>query len=640
MTEGKDSGFGFRIRPLGTTEARTDQPGTSTAAPRADKRSASAAAGADNRPVPTAPAPPPAPPNPGAPPPPHTGCRFASAQAALAFLGAVAAAGLAAEARARRGPAGAWWVEVPAPWPRLAAHAAAAGARAYAGERTDWTLLPADGSAPAPPPAPGKAVGEATRGALRLHEPAGDLTLSAADWPEAGLADLVIATALRPARARRLDHVVCITPAALARTVLRRALNLGLAVRLGAAEREPLAPGAPAAGSGAAAWLCIAWGGERVPGAFLDALMRLPYTIVARAPGQATGAEPAPDRPPAPAADADLPPLLVDYRHATPLSSGLIAPLVPAGEHWLLAGPDAGHWRVRLRGRLVDAAELVAPPAAAAVPAPAATATSTPQGAPRPAPGTAPVAGALPTPPLPLRLVRRHGPTRAPDAVLLDDGELSALAVYLQGRPAAESAYLVLGPGRHLLLAPGGLLAGIPFGLPLALLGPGGLYLQQGLAFSPPLPETARARFFPTGDDALVAVSADPDPDTDSHTGAAAGGHPRADRFAAADALPVWTLWAGPPPAIAAGVDGTAAARLQALAAALEPKAPEQPKRKLRLPFVRRREAPPDRDALLREALALERAGRLVEAAQRLEQLGEPAAAGRLYERAAERASA
>ena len=221
--------------------------------------------------------------------------------------------------------------------------------------------------------------------------------------------------------------------------------------------------------------------------------------------------------------------------------------------------------------------------------------------------------------------MRRHGPARVPDAVLLDDGELDALAVYLQGRPAAESAYLVLGPGRHLLLAPGGLLAGIPFGLPLALLGPGGLYLQQGQAFSPPLPETARARFFPTGDDHLIAVSADPHSDPGVGT-------PRADHFAAADCVPVWTLWAGPPPRISAGVTGPAAQQILALAEAL------RPKHKLRLPFLRRPEPPRDRDALLREALALERDGRLVEAAQRLEQLGESAAAGRLYERAAAQA--
>src|SRR5262245_48740474 len=108
MADSADTGLGFRIRSL----------------PRQD-----------SEPLLTEPEPPPVAP---IPEPTgrlsHTGGLFRSAQAVLAFLGAVAGARLSDEAHAWRGPNQQWWAEVMVPWQHAGALVANASGVAYAGK--------------------------------------------------------------------------------------------------------------------------------------------------------------------------------------------------------------------------------------------------------------------------------------------------------------------------------------------------------------------------------------------------------------------------------------------------------------------------------------------------------------------------
>lgn len=522
---------------------------------------------------------------------------FLHAGAALAFLGAVAGAGLASEARARRGADGRWWVETPAPWQQAAPLVANAGGQPFAGGPWHWVAAPADGSPPPPPAALGPEPGH-----LLLQRPHERENLPLANWPEAGLADLVQATRLRPAKPRLHGHVVVLAPGVLARSILQRALGLGLEVQIASAEREALAGGVAASVS----CLHLRWpqapvqaqaqarGRTRAPEAFLHSLMQLPLVAVARPVG---GAD---------AASSGL--LLVDIRHALPLAGPLLAELVPVGEYWLLGGPDSGHWRIRHISPASDAANLICLPGPPAMPD---------------APGSAPAHYASAhTTPVPLRLLVRAPLAGHPDAVLLDDTELAWLREYLIGKPAADTAYLLPGPACHLLLAPGGLLSTLPFGLPLRRIGPAGLHLQEGRTLTPPLPEAARTRTFPCAAGEIVAICSD-----GSEDGLVAR------RFMLDQLMPVWALWLAEPPPVASAANPATAQALRRLAATLEPSRLRQMAQKV-LPLLRPRQST-DRDQLLRDAVHLQQQGRLAEAAQCLEQAGELAAAGRLYEQAA-----
>ncbi len=520
----------------------------------------------------------------------NTGARFAHAQAALSFLGAIAGAELAVEARARRGPSGRWWIEVPAEWSGAAALAANVGGTPFAGSGFLWVQIPADGSAPEIP----VKKYQARKDAVALHGPQGIEQLKVKDWPESGLADLLLATRLRPARLSNLNQVAVAAPGVLARTVLRRALELGFDVRVAVAEQEPLAGGPRSAIS----WLRISWRQKRIPEAFLHSLTRLPFVAVARPAGLNHSD------------DAGRSGLLVDIRHAVPLSSSLVAALVPKGEQWLLGGPEVGHWRIRVLGRAGDAAEMIQAPTG---------------------PDAAALSPVLPESPhhteIELRLVPRRPLPGHPDGLLVDDHELGWTQDLLMGKPLAESVFLAFGPGRHLLLAPGGLLESMPFGIPLRRIDSGGLLVQEGRALFPPLPEAARAHAFPCDAEELIAL-----------TVGAAEGDLHAIRFRLDQLVPIWQLWIGEPPPVESGVSSEVARKVQALAEALRP--PEKTQSLWDrvapiIPMPDRKRKQVDRDQLLRKALALEHAGRYAEAAQRMEKIGELAAAGRLYERAA-----
>ncbi|VFN03138.1 MAG: hypothetical protein BECKG1743D_GA0114223_108061 [Candidatus Kentron sp. G] len=534
-----------------------------------------------------------------------TGARFPSAQDALAFLGAVAGAELAGEASARRGPGGDWWIEAPVDWSRGSSLVYSAGGAPFAGSGSLWAAVPGDGSGPAPPTAL-ETAGAGDR-LLYGHDRDEPERLAAEDWPEANLVDLLLSNRPRPAHAWKLERVFVMAPGVLARAVLNQAVGLRFSVSVSAAECFPLT-GRSGERSGDTApptsvgWLRIAWPKKKTPETFLRSLLRLPFVLVAH-PLEAV-----------PSDDASGAKLLADIRYATPLAdalvSSLISPLVKDNERWLLGGPEIGHWRVQVHGKPRDAGTFIQAPASPMA-TPGMPATAFPTGNQSAA--------------IPLRLMPRSPGPGHPDAVLVDDTELGWLRDYLMGKPAAETAYLAPGPGRHLLLAPGGLLTTLPFGIPLRRIGVGGLYLQEGRALHPPLPETARGRVFPCDAEEIVAV-----------TNRDSTGEIAATRFDLDTLVPVWTLWLGGAPPVEEGVSAEIAAKIRKLAADLQP--PEQPRWRKQaaelIPALRPRPVT-DRGQLLRQSMQLERAGRLAEAVQCLEQAGELAAAGRLYERAA-----
>lgn len=488
------------------------------------------------------------------------GGRFSHPGALLAFLAAVAGARLAATATCRGSVVGDWWADVPAPWSAVAELVWAAGGQPYAGSGGEWRALSPAGD---PPPAD----------AERLDVNA---------WPVWEPARLLAVTPLRPRYPSSAEQLEVVVPGALGRWVLQRALALHLQVRLRLVSRRPLDGTGTTTG---ALWLRLQAVRGPVPQSLLRALTALPYTLVAQAVG--TGDQQ----------------LLVDIRQCPPLPEGLLPGWTSPTERWVLGTADTGHWRLQLLGQEVDGASLLAAPA---VPVTAVVDPAT--------------AVTLPAP-LPVRLVtRRGGSVPRPDAVLLDDAELHWLRLFLAGRPAGERAFLLPGPGRHLLLAPAGLTEVLPFGTPLTRVGPGGLYLEQGLTFAPPLPAGARQRAFRTGGEQVVAVMAD-----------------GAYGFDRTQLVPAWTLWLGASPPVQAGLSPDGRQLLahfdRSLRVADELPVELEP---ATTPTVRQPSG--DRPRLLEEALRAELNGDLVRAAELLEAAGELAGAGRLYEQAAAQA--
>jgi hypothetical protein len=271
--------------------------------------------------------------------------------------------------------------------------------------------------------------------------------------------------------------------------------------------------------------------------------------------------------------------------------------MVPQGEIWVLGPSDVGHWRVTLDGASVEASSLFDMTETAPV---------------YPNDGSSPVT--LPAP-IPVRIVAKRGLHRRVDAVLVDDEELDWLRRFLLGRPVFELAFILPGNKRHLLTAPGGLPEAIPFGTPLAWIGPGPIYLELGTDFEPPLPEAARqARFLPEGN-AIVGIlrsgvwSFDPD-----------------------NLLPVWSLWVGAAPPVAAGLSPAATAILAHIDKQLGARDTYRLAPGLEHTFPLKDS---DRTRLIRSAQKAELRGDLVQAAELLEKAGLFGPAGRLYERVA-----
>ena len=214
-------------------------------------------------------------------------------------------------------------------------------------------------------------------------------------------------------------------------------------------------------------------------------------------------------------------------------------------------------------------------------------------------------------PPAPVTLVPRRLSVGVVDAVLVPERDLERFKQFVLGRPLAEDGLLIPGDGCFLVTESAGLRSMLPFGLPLRLVGPGGLYLAHRYALSPPLPPTARASLFNVRPGQFVAVGPD-------------GTY----RFAAENARWVWSLWLPRTrPQFAAGISARGRAileRTDALQAGSPP------------PTAAVTGADPtERARLRREAILLEQEGRTQRAAELLEEAGQYARAASLYERLA-----
>jgi hypothetical protein len=572
MSNHQETGFGFRIRPLSEPDKPSEKPST----PEPQKNAPPLSKGTEQDVQ-------------------HTSlnnasdhfmaARFQSAQSALTFIGSVAGAGLANEARARKGPGTDWWIEIPVSWDQASILASNARGKVYAGFSGIWTVVPFDGSAPTLPDPPPKKQTDA----INVYESDGMAYLDHKQWPETGFMDLICASPLYPAQPRNIQSVVVITPGVLSASIIKRAVQLGLHVSAGAAEQEPLAGG----DRSAIAWLEMTWESSRWPQAFLRSLTRLPYTAVTRPvlPDLTTHSG-----------------LLIDINHATPLTASLIVDLMPSDEYWLLGAPETGHWRIQQKGSLTDASTLIQLPEQPSVTSHARITD-------------------IPTPEINLRLIQSPPLLGYPDALLLDEKECEWLKNILMGRPEAETTYLIPGQNYFLLIAPGGLTSSMPFGIPLRCIGPNGLYLQECRAFYPPLPENARKQAFPcTNDHIKVVIDA-----------------PKTSRMATLQfqlqhLIPVWQLWMVDGPEVLEGVSKNIAKTLKQLSKKNQLPKPK-PLQKQLARMLPKSMAPTQKaspETLRQQALSLIHKKQFAEAARYMEQAGDMATAARLYEKAAE----
>lgn len=495
--------------------------------------------------------------------PPSTAGWFAHPSGAVAFLAAAAGQRLAVDASCRQAPDGGWFAAVEVPWRLAAPLVWTAGGRPFAGDATSWWKVPVTGLA---------------------AEPIGAADLDAAEWPTVGLAELLARVPLRPRlggamSARELDAVV---PGPLGRWALRRAVALGLEVRMTTARRRPLVEGVSdleiSPEAGVVVLRLRAPRGE-VPRALVRSLIAMPYVFVGHAGGPGAAR------------------LLVDVRRRLPLQESLLGGMVPEDEIWALAGPEVGSFRLDEIGEEIDAEDLL-------------TASSALAASPRLPPAEAP---SMTSARLPVRSVpRKHGGRRA-DAVLLDGDELDWLIRLLRLRPWAESAFLLAGEEHHLLTAPGGLVEMLPFGEPVSRLDDG-LYLACDLDLAPPLSEAARRRVFVLEKGLVVAV-----------------GKRGAFRFSADRLIPAWALWVGDGPEMVSEIGERGRVLLERISDSVLEHQPS-PRDAARGSGASRT----GRAELLEQAQHAELLGDLLRAAELLESAGEAAAAGRLYERAAD----
>lgn len=508
---------------------------------------------------------------------PRLGARFAAAAGALGYVGALAGSVLPTQVVLRRLADGHWWVEAETGWAASAELVRAAGGRPFAGGGNRWAHVPLSGSPPTMPLSPLPAAGE-----VHLYGPAGVESFRLGDAPPVGLETLLMSSPFRSVPVQELTHVRVLLPGALSRWVARRALGAGLTVSIGAARRLPFGGERVEAGLVTVELVATKRGISR---ALLQALQALPSTRVARPVGRADQG------------------LWVDVGHQPPVVAVQAAALVPAGEWWVLGSRTLGPWRVQSTGQALDATVLLTSPVVEEIQVRAGNRPRLPR-------------------PLPISLVKLPYGCPPWDGVLLDNLELNWLARFLVGRPLAERAVILPGPGVFLLLAPGGLLERVPFGVGLERIGPGGLFLAHGLALYPALPEAARQKVFQLKEGELTVLTE-------------AG----CWRFELGQQVPVWTLWAGTAPEVKAGLSARAEKLLTAARSLPEPEGSILPS--LPLPEFALRPSVPtgttvDRmQRLLQDALEAELRGDLLTAAGKLEQAGELERAGRLYERAA-----
>ncbi len=525
-------------------------------------------------PIPPADAPRPAPAGPGAPPPAPAGrpvflARFEAGAvgAVLAFVGATpgpeGAAGYpAAEGRCRRDPGdGSVWVTATLPGSGAltvtASLVATLGGTAF--ESRGGRLVRLAGRHPVPPTDPGTLP--------PVHLPRLVATLIPAGRPQGPFTEIAV-----------------VTTGGLARAIVRRWQRAGAEVTIAQLLREPL-DSPPGQDTQEAVLIQARSAAGRLPGPAVAALTDLPHTVVCREAGR----------------------VLIDVRFALPVDDRQLTAEVPAGQSWIIGGADSGAWRITSRG------PAVTPALALAVPAPPALAEADGQAAGAHAAGPQPGRPA-PDHTTPVRVIPMTRPDGRADAVLLDDAELGRLRRFLARSTLADTAFLVLGPGRHLLTEPAGLLEPVPFGVPLHRIGPGGLYLEAGHTLDPPVPLTARPELFRLDGESIVVICTD-----------------GSWRLALSAMRPAWCLWAGEMPEAESGLSEHG----RELLARLSPF--EVPAAAVAAAAGTAGQSGPvlARGQLLDEAERLEQRGKLAEAARRLEESGELYRAALLYERAA-----
>lgn len=381
-----------------------------------------------------------------------------------------------------------------------------------------------------------------------------------------------LAASVAPGDGAREQHeVLVVTTGLLARWILDRFHSAHLDLKLSTAELTAIYPGGGQAGPWAAVLIGARGQSRPVPRAFSQALSGLPHTVVCRGGGGR---------------------LLIDQRLTLPLPDEELSRDVPPDEQWLLAG-ELGVWRITQRS-----AE-VAPPLRL-----------------RPAlqPPSVPARGRFPPDVNTQVTLVPDDRAASPECLLLDDRELTMLRRFLTGQPAAERAFLVLGPGWHLFADPGGDVSGIPFGVRLHRVGPGALYTELGYRLHPAIPGRARASLFAVDAQSVVILRPD-----------------AAHRLSLADTVPIWSLWLGQlstaKPVETNPLSDAARSilkRVDDVAARLA-----QPGPAADLPDAAA-------SALRTEGFLLERQGKLAEAARKYWEAGDHALAGRLYEIAAE----
>jgi hypothetical protein len=497
--------------------------------------------------------------------------RFAADAVAAAFAFAGATAGprvttvgahLPPECRCHRDPEdGSVWVTAAAPTsadPAAAVELAAAlGGTIF--EFMDGLLVRLAGRHPVPP--------------------AGTDTLQPVPLPR--LVATLIPTGHPPGS---FTEIAVVTTGRIAGAVVRRWQRAAVDVTVTQLLREPLdLP--PGQGTQGAMLVRIRSSAGQLHGPAIAALSDLPRTVVCR----------------------EIERMLIDVRFTLPVDDRQLIAEIPAGESWIIGGGDAGVWRIIERGTevtpMLDLAVAVPQEDAAAPPG-------------------APASGSRPGGPAsgyrtPVRIIAAAQPDGRADAVLVDDAELGRLRRFLARSPLAETAFLVLGPGRHLLTEPAGLLTAVPFGVPVHRIGPGGLYLEAGHVLDPPVPSVARPELFRLDGDSIVVVCTD-----------------GSWRLALSAMVPAWSLWVGEVPEPGDGISE----RGRELLARLTPLAVPAASRAAGTAAQTRPGL--DRGRLLDEAERLEQRGKLAEAARRLEESGELFRAALLYERAASESAA
>lgn len=390
----------------------------------------------------------------------------------------------------------------------------------------------------------------------------------------ASLADLVRVAGLQAIRERPVAAVHVLLPGALLAGIVSRALDMRLDVAHRPVRLRSLftGPGEQATGT-ALIELRLSAPEGHLPAALLSSLARDAQLTICR-----------------PAGDSGN--LLVQYGMGVPLHDDLLAGLI-GDQAWVLSNGPLGCHVMESAGTFTDSVSCVR------------LADSYALRSLTPSPDDQPV---LPE----LRIARERTYGRSVDAILLTSADLDAVALLLEGHPLGESAQLIRGRDRHLLVAPGGVLEQLPVGDSLYCIGPGPLYLPLGYGIRPRLPSSARRALFTA--DAQTAVVLLPTVML---------------QFDVDHKDPVWTLWAGPPPVIDLQLPEGALASLGKVGMASAAGA-GQAAREQRAPAINVIRT------WLDEALDAEFRGELARAAELHERHGDPVRAAHLYARAAE----